>query len=287
MCRIFTGNHTMYQHFLKTLLMMVGLLAAGSASADITILVHGFDARGGNWRYAGVTRALQRDFGWHDGGHFSYINRAIVGPDRRPEGDNLFYTVDLPSHAPIPVQVDYLQAIVQSVRHFAPEEILNLVGHSAGGVAARALMVQHPEDHISRLVTIASPHLGTKVARLGALAAGTPLSSIANFFGQHQLSHSQALLSELSPQRYGNFLGWLNHQPHPPAVYISLIRVGNDNLIPEGSQDMRNVAALRGIAIAYPSPGSHSLQPSDGDILGQLLTPPKQTGNPRADDSTT
>lgn len=268
----------MHQRFLKILIVLVSLSSAQVASADITILIHGFDTQGGNWRHAGVTQTLQRDFFWGDGGHFSYRNRALSGPTQRAQGDHLFYTVDLPSHAPIAVQVDYLRAIVQSVRHFAPREVLNLVGHSAGGIAARALMVHHPEAGISRLITIASPHLGTRIARLGALAASTPLSSIASWFGQDQLSRSGALLSELSPQQYGSFLGWLNHQPHPPAVYISLIRVDGNNLIAEASQDMRNVASLRGIAIAYPSPGAHSLQASDGAILGQLLTPPAQTG---------
>ncbi|MGA2794031.1 MAG: alpha/beta fold hydrolase, partial [Roseiarcus sp.] len=42
-----------------------------------------------------------------------------------------------------------------------------LVTHSMGGLAARAYLQQHGSAHVAGLMTLAAPHHGTKVARLG------------------------------------------------------------------------------------------------------------------------
>ncbi len=43
-----------------------------------------------------------------------------------------------------------------------------LVGHSMGGLAARAYLRRHGDAHVARVVTLASPHHGTIFGRLGA-----------------------------------------------------------------------------------------------------------------------
>jgi triacylglycerol lipase len=42
-----------------------------------------------------------------------------------------------------------------------------LVTHSMGGLVARAYLQQHGSDRVAKLVTLAAPHRGTEVARLG------------------------------------------------------------------------------------------------------------------------
>jgi hypothetical protein len=99
---------------------------------------------------------------------------------------------------------------------------------------------------------------------------------MAGMLGQGELAHSGQLLSELSPPKPGNFLFWLNQQPHPPALhYISLVRAdGGDHLISSSSQDLRNVASLGSRAVSYPTAGPHSLQAQDGDLIAYLLMQP-------------
>jgi triacylglycerol lipase len=46
-------------------------------------------------------------------------------------------------------------------------EKLVLVTHSMGGLAARAYLQRHGGDRVSKLITLACPHHGTRVARLG------------------------------------------------------------------------------------------------------------------------
>lgn len=169
------------------------------------------------------------------------------------------------------LQVAWLHAMLQSIHSVSANEPVNLVGHSAGGVVARAVMVLHPGDRINQLITIASPHLGTSAASAGAFAASSPIGVIARWFGKEGLSRSSQLLSELAPQRPDNFLGWLNRQAHPQAGYISLVRAEGDGIISPRSQDMRNVMGLYGRAMAIPVPGGHALQVRDGDIIAALL----------------
>ncbi|RUM92180.1 MAG: hypothetical protein DSZ28_09840 [Thiothrix sp.] len=264
---------------LFTSIFILLLFTATNAGAEIVVLVHGFKSSSQDWYNSGVIDQLQNQ-GWRPGGHYRYYPQGVMGPASRAEGENLIYTVDLPNTAPVMLQVGYLHAVLQSIEAIAPKDTLNLVGHSAGGVVARAVMVIHPEHTIARLITIAAPHLGSSAASVGSLVASTPLSMMADMLGQDELAHSGQLLSELSPPTSGNFLFWLNQQPHPPALhYISLVRTNNpmfggDNLVSPQSQDLRNVVNLGSRAVSYSTPGSHSLQAQDGDLIGHLLMQP-------------
>jgi len=255
------------------------LFTLSSAWADTAVMVHGFNSSSQDWYASGVISRMEKQ-GWRVGGHYRDHPQQVFGPLARTKGKNLIYTVDLPNTAPVMVQVAYLSAVLQSIRSIAPDDVLNLVGHSAGGVVARTVMVTHPEHTVARLITIASPHLGSGAASMGALAASTPLGLMADMLGQGDLARSGQLLSELSPPAPGNFLFWLNQQPHPPALhYISIVRTddsffGGDYFVSPQNQDLRNVPALGLRAISYSTPGSHPLQPQDGDLISQLLALP-------------
>ncbi|MEJ2593008.1 MAG: hypothetical protein P8178_16750, partial [Candidatus Thiodiazotropha sp.] len=86
---------------------------------------------------------------------------------------------------------------------------------------------------------------------------------------------SWAVLLDLTPERPGNLLFWLNRQPHPDIAYVSVVRPGpigaGDELVPAFSQDMNNVAALKGKSRVVTTPVSHVLHPSDGRLLAELL----------------
>ena len=85
-----------------------------------------------------------------------------------------------------------------------------------------------------------------------------------------------SLYYDLVRERPGTLLFWLNRQAHPAATYISVVRDGSrsllgDLVVPEWSQDMNQVMALRGRAISVSSAGNHGLEAADGKMLLQLL----------------
>jgi alpha-beta hydrolase superfamily lysophospholipase len=64
-----------------------------------------------------------------------------------------------------------------------PDESIILAGHSAGGLAARAALVRHDLKNANRLVSIASPHMGTDMAGLGmAFTTGKMKFNVGDYF---------------------------------------------------------------------------------------------------------
>jgi triacylglycerol lipase len=64
----------------------------------------------------------------------------------------------------------YAEVVHQSVerlRAASGAERVLLVGHSMGGLAARVYLRRHGDAHVARVVTLASPHHGTILGRLG------------------------------------------------------------------------------------------------------------------------
>ncbi|HBS25515.1 MAG TPA: hypothetical protein DD827_00035 [Gammaproteobacteria bacterium] len=269
---------------MKTTLLLILSLLPFSSHAGIAVFVHGYQSSGEIWHSSQVFKPLITA-DWKDAGSFNYRARQIVGPNLRAKGDKLLYTVNLPSNAPILFQVGFLHAVIQSIKQFSPEEAISLIGHSAGGIVARAVMVTHPEHDVSQLISIATPNLGTSAAVAGSLLAGSPVGIFARMIGEKNLSRSGQLLSDLAPPQANNFLGWLNSQPHPAADYIAIIRsekglLKGDSLISPSSQDLRNVWALQGQRVeSFWSTGSHRLATQDGDILATILlrTKPNET----------
>jgi triacylglycerol esterase/lipase EstA (alpha/beta hydrolase family) len=60
-------------------------------------------------------------------------------------------------------------------------EKLILVCHSMGGLAARAYLCSHGSARVAKLITIASPHLGTVVALAGAGANARQMHRASRF----------------------------------------------------------------------------------------------------------
>lgn len=257
----------MSKKLILTLFMLFALPL--HAVADVLILVPGYLNGGHSWRTHGITQSLVAH-GWSDGGNF------ILGPqgarlDLPPASSrHRFYTVELPSEAPLPHQAGYLNSYLDAVRVIHPEERLILAGHSAGGVLARYVMVSRPTVKVDTLVTIASPHSGSDAAELGETIANSPAAWMAPLLGMNTINRSRGLYHDLGRPDAGNLLGWLNTQPHPAARYVSVIRP-NDEWVDARSQDMNMVPGLAGRSKIVASTGKHELNPGDGVLLVNIL----------------
>jgi triacylglycerol lipase len=253
------------------------VLSPSLAGAETLVLIQGFLGDGDGWRGSGVTHALEQA-GWRDAGHLS-LARGMVRSNQPPEpAIRRYYTIDLVTYAPLTTQARMLDRYIDFVREQHPYSALVLAGHSAGGVLARLYMVQHDEDAFAALVTIASPHLGTRSAGLGVAASERMLAWMADLFGAETLDFHWRLFRDLDIERPDNLLGWLNYQPHPPALYTSIVRQADDHydgfgnlLVPAWSQDMNHVFALRGRARTVTVPGGHGLRAADGHLLVKIL----------------
>lgn len=262
------------------IILTIGLLLLPLSSwAKTAVLIHGFQGGGITWRMQGVTPVLQQN-GWIDGGNFIPSPQGPynpVNPGGRPE--RIFYTVELPSRAPIMVQARLLDAYLQRI-YALRQEPLSLVGHSAGGLVARGWLVSSQSVPVDTIVTIATPHVGTPTADMACLANDTPMAMFAGeMMGLGKWTDdADDMYRDLRTEKPGRFLYWLNHQPHPAIRYASIVRESNmrpdkyDYVVPEYSQDMNNTYALRGQAEYWKVEGSHFLGIPDGYALSMVLS---------------
>ena len=259
----------MYRYVSIILLWLASLLFSTFSYAGQTVVfVHGYLADGSDWRFSGIIPALQ-SAGWLDGGN--WFPQGPPPPIPPSQSERYVYTVTLPSEAPLPIQAQWLDFYLQPISHRHPHNDLILVGHSAGGVVARLVMVSG-KIPIQGLITIASPHLGTDKAEVGAQLSNSPFSWVAPFLGLGTINRSEELYWDLVREYPATPLFWLNRQPHPKnAFYVAIVRVGDDQWVPPYSQDMNNVPALQGRALTITTVGTHSLHPADGALLVSLL----------------
>jgi pimeloyl-ACP methyl ester carboxylesterase len=77
-------------------------------------------------------------------------------------------TVNLePPHGGIDALADQLQHRITDLRAETGTPRVILICHSMGGLVARALLARHGSEHIALLLTLATPHHGTWLARYG------------------------------------------------------------------------------------------------------------------------
>lgn len=262
------------------------LMPVRQGFAEITVLVHGYMSNANTWETSGVNDQLRQD-GWEYAGTLGYSPTGLLNQTKQlNNAEKRFYSVELPALAPAAIQASWLNAALQQLSSQYPDEAINLVGHSAGGVVARLTLIQYGAGNVTRLITIASPHLGTDKA-IKALNA----SNNSGMFGfikkavvrdaigddlYNTLQHSRGILIDLTPPSPGSMLFWLNAQAHPDIEYVSIVRSSGYNItgdiaVPPFSQDMNQVPVLAGKSRTIIVLQGHQLTPNDGKLLAELL----------------
>ena len=261
--------------------LFFGFLASSSLQAKTIVMIHGYLADGMSWRTANVTKGLLAA-GWKDGGNYSWSQQGMIPANNPVAIPDAFYTVDLPSKAPIHVQANILGQYLDHLYAIRDEPII-FIGHSAGGIVARLYIVTPGHVPAQALITIGTPHLGTPIADLALLAGNSPIGMMLDMAGQEDITDSRGLYSDLKKEKPNTFLYWLNRQTHPKIPYVSVIRANKtkrqpmqyDFVVPTASQNMNNVWALRGQSMLYLTQESHFLSDKDGlfivDILSRIL----------------
>lgn len=252
------------------------LATAGLVQAETLLLVQGYLASPASWRASGVAGVLVAE-GWRDGGHLALTPAGVLAPPKTADAGKRFYTIDLPTEAPIGEQARILSLNIAALKARAAGEPIVLVGHSAGGVAARMAMVVSRDPAVKALVTIASPHLGSGLASTASAVSNSPLGWAAPLFGAGTLRRSGLLYRDLGEEGPWNLVGWLNRQPHPQAHYVSIIRSANgtpvsgDRVSEAWRQDLRSVPALGARAKGVVTPAGHGLVPADGKLIADIV----------------
>lgn len=263
---------------LQTIVLFIFFIS-GYVQADIAVLVHGYHSSGNTWRYNGITQLLGNN-GWNDAGIYTpQGNYGLFGKPLSNIGKHLV-TAELPSEAPVEIQANLLTQYLNDIKQRFPQQKIHLVAHSSAGIITRLTLVnnysQTEQFNVAQLITIATPHLGSPIAKMAKTAADSPIGIIAPVFGADEINRAEILYKQLSPEDKNYFLFWLNRQPHPPIKYTSIIRANGsimkgDWLVPPGSQNMAFLPAIGSKAQLITTPGDHNLKYADGFILLSLL----------------
>lgn len=139
--RVFLWQQPRAKHF-GVQLAPAGLPPSSSSTVKSRIpvlLVHGYLCNQRVWDV--MTRSLRR------AGH------PVMALNLEP----LFASID--SYAP---HVE--QAVMELCRQTGAEKVA-LIGHSMGGLAIRAWMRAYGSNHVARVITLGTPHVGTQIAR--------------------------------------------------------------------------------------------------------------------------
>ncbi|MGV6825819.1 MAG: lipase family alpha/beta hydrolase [bacterium] len=268
-------------------ILIVALLAlASTAQAKVVVLVHGYLGDALSWERSGVNATLTAS-GWTHAADLVHSPQGIQVFDFDTRAsDKRFYAVQLPSQAPLAVQASWLKGALNSVEKRNPDQLITVIGHSAGGVVARLALTSYDAGNVDRLITIAAPHLGTDKA-IEALNA-TNSGGMFGFFKEwivrdaigdglyNTVRGSRGVLVDLLPPQPGSLLYALNQQTHPDIEYISIVRtaafnIRGDVVVPPVSQDMNRVPALQGKSQLLLTAQGHELSPADGALLVSLL----------------
>lgn len=265
----------------RLLFLTLILMLSHVVKADIMILVHGYQSNANDWRRSGVVERLGQ-YQWLDSGVVNLDPQGQVHFSKPPlKNDKVIFTVHLPSEYPLLQQSQALETCINRIANFYPDKRIVLIGHSLGGVVARSALVRAGGLlPVSQLITIASPHLGTEAAKIGALVAGSPLAMVAPIMGAGALNRSEQLYKDLQPEVPGTLLFMLNRQQHPRIEYVSMVRQAphgfpTDFVVPENSQRLENVYALRRLARSVLAGYGHGLQAGDADVIVRLIEGPR------------
>jgi len=204
------------------------------------LLIHGLGGSAETWSESGYVEYLEQ-LGLRYGGVVRATGDGgarIEGGRVAPEDGEVFVFEVSDSWASLDVWQEEIRAAVEEVTARTGLPKVVMVGYSAGGVAAREYVVEHPEDHrVVRLVTASSPNAGSELAvaaELQRTASRLPVADVGTAIldrweAEHGLRVDSPLLRELLPPESGNYLDRLNRSPHPKDVeYACVIATGTE-----------------------------------------------------------
>jgi len=250
----------------------------GNSVAEVLVFVHGYNSTGATWYKNGIFSTLKKS-GWQDAGSlFPQPGLGVYHQGPQNLLKHRMLTVDLPSEAPLQIQADVLQNYFIFLEQQEPGQTYTLIAHSAGGIAARMMLLSYPNPNIRRFITIASPHLGSGMAEVAELVSKSPIGMMAPIVGADEISDADILFEQLQREKPFTLLFRLNRQVHPDIDYISIVRnhgtfFDKDFFVPAYSQDMRNVPGIKH-ALFIPSHGDHELQYRDGITISKIVNTP-------------
>lgn len=211
------------------------------------LLIHGLGGTEQRWEASGTVGFLKEQ-GLAFGGALIQSRPGRVGTIREREevtGEDFFTLRITDPVAGLEEWAKEIEAGVKEIRRRTGAERVILVGYSAGGVAARRYLVMHPVDHhVKKIVTVASPHLGSELALASALkgqleevsregedGAGAVGRAGVELFDELEtragVSLDSPLVRELMPEEQSPVLRALNRTPHPTDVEYVAVLVRN------------------------------------------------------------
>jgi len=263
------------------------LLIPTFVKADVLVLVHGWASTPETWGVSGVQSVLAKK-GWKDAGILPYPSRIASNHTNINNGNGkIYYRIHLPSHAPIAIQSTVLLNAVKTIKGKHSGDRIFLAAHSAGGLAARLMLLNPDAPKISKLITIATPNLGTSRAVQGLdYAESKPffcpgpgidfLKTAAGGDKYRYVKYSRPAIVDMLPAQYGGFIHWLNSQPHPAIQYYSIVKIADgypgDEMVSAVSQNLANVKMITSKVVTIDTRSGHALNPQDGYILESILT---------------
>jgi triacylglycerol lipase len=179
---------------------------------------------------------------------FSEYFRGVVARLRRQ--GIVVYQPRLPALASVPQRARVLAQFIGSL----PDERVNVVAHSMGGLDARyAVSHFNIADRVASVVSIGTPHRGTPVADLGATSLATAMRRVIAVAGITSAAvpwlttAGTAAFNDQVPDVdgvvYGSIVATasrrvraLNPLLHPCYLYLYRRSGANDGLVPASSQ---------------------------------------------------
>jgi pimeloyl-ACP methyl ester carboxylesterase len=227
------------------------------------LFLHGMGATAETWIDAGVKSFLEKK-GLRYGGVIGVDKRGqlqISQPSCPPEKADFFALQVADSFQSLNLWERDLATIIEAVRSRTGAPRVILVGHSAGGLAARKYLVDHARyHHVAKLLTIATPHRGSELALiailedlLGANASGSEainttsralLEELKALESRAGLRYKAPIFRDLLPESLNPALRRLNSAPHPTDVkYACILAAGSPAF--DGWEDLeRDLATI-------------------------------------------
>lgn len=243
------------------ILGIVGVVAAASAVVIIKvwnpgvnkarsspiIFVHGLGGSANVWQQYGIIDYFKTDLSLGFGGIIQPdVNSSNVLHDQSlPEvNGNDFFAINFPDNqGHIDDQAKQLRNSILYILNLTGANRVTIIGFSMGGVTSRAYLSLFPNDHkVDHLLTIGSPHLGSKLAYISifksymtSYQSENPISGMvfSPVLGEIEALENEIgfqfdsyAVAELLPPEKGNYLYNLNKKPLPKDVRYSVL-IGN------------------------------------------------------------